>query len=104
MLIRFLIYGIVGWIIEILWTGFHSFLRKDYSLMGNTSLLMFPIYGLVLALEPAFIFLVGYPLVVRGGVYMLSIFLRNIFLDYYVVNTLEFAHGIIVRADTIFMG
>lgn len=59
---------------EILWTGFHSLLRKDFSLISQTSLWMFPIYGLAVFLEPVCNVMIGFPLVVRGGVYMLCIF------------------------------
>jgi len=74
MLIRFLIYGMAGWIMEILWTGIHSFWEKDRSLMGYTSLWMFPIYGMAVLLEPICLVMKGLPLMVRGGVYMLCIF------------------------------
>lgn len=74
MLIRFLIYGLCGWMMEILWTGLHSLLQKDFSLMGQTSLWMFPIYGMAIFLEPICLVLQGFPLLIRGGVYMICIF------------------------------
>lgn len=45
MWIRFLIYGALGWIVEIVWTGLGSVLRGDPRLMAQTYLWMFPIYG-----------------------------------------------------------
>ena len=37
--------GILGWGMEILWTGLDSFRRRDFKLTGHSSLWMFPIYG-----------------------------------------------------------
>lgn len=45
MLARFLIYGALGWIVEIIWTGLGSILRADPRLVAQTYLWMFPIYG-----------------------------------------------------------
>lgn len=77
MIWRFLIYGLVGWVLEIIWTGLHSFLKKDFSLISHTSLWMFPIYGLAVFLEPICSAMAGFPLVIRGGVYMCCIFLAE---------------------------
>ena len=74
MITGFLLYGVVGWVLEILWTGLHSLLKKAFSLMGLTSLWMFPIYGMAVLLEPVFLLLAGFPPVIRGGVYMLCIY------------------------------
>lgn len=52
MKIRFVIYGAIGWILEIIWTGIGSLLKGDLSLKGFSSLWMFLIYGLGLFLEP----------------------------------------------------
>ena len=56
MLIRFFIYGALGWCIEILWTGLGRALdpkRRSWKLLGYTYLWMFPIYGLIVFLfEP----------------------------------------------------
>ena len=77
MIPGFLLYGMLGWIMEILWTGLHSLLKKDYSLMGQTSLWMFPIYGTAVFLEPLFLFLADVPPVVRGGIYMICIYMAE---------------------------
>lgn len=45
MLTRFVIYGALGWLIEIVWTGLGSVLRRDPRLRAQTYLWMFPIYG-----------------------------------------------------------
>ena len=53
MWIRFLIYGTLGWAVEIIWTGLGSILRRDARLVGRTYLWMFLIYGLAAPLlEP----------------------------------------------------
>ena len=41
----FLLCGLCGWCMEILFTALHSLRRRDLRLTGNTSLWMFPIYG-----------------------------------------------------------
>lgn len=77
MLIRFFIYGLLGWGMEIVWTGLHSLFRGDYRLMGTTSLWMFLIYGLAVFLEPIYSLLASRPLALRGGIYMLCIFIAE---------------------------
>lgn len=52
MLKRFLIYGLIGWCLEIIWTGLSSLIQGDLRLMGFTNLWMFFIYGLAVFLEP----------------------------------------------------
>ena len=47
MKIRFLIYGIVGWCTEIMWTGIGSLFKGDLTLIGWSSIWMFPIYGML---------------------------------------------------------
>lgn len=52
MLVRFILFGLLGWIAEILFTGSGSALSGSVRLSGHTYLWMFPIYGLVAFLEP----------------------------------------------------
>lgn len=59
---------------EIIWTGFHSFLHKNYKLTANTSIWMFFIYGMAIFLEPICDALSMFPVIVRGGVYTVCIF------------------------------
>ncbi|PKM81619.1 MAG: hypothetical protein CVU89_08995 [Firmicutes bacterium HGW-Firmicutes-14] len=49
---RFLIYGLMGITMEILWTGAGSLLKGDMSMRGFSYLWMFPIYGAAVFLEP----------------------------------------------------
>ena len=46
LLLRFIAYGVFGWVIEILFTGIvDSYQKKSWRLKGLTYLWMFPIYG-----------------------------------------------------------
>lgn len=74
MIIRFLIYGAIGWCMEVMWTGVGSAVRGDRTLSSSTSLWMFPIYGSAVLMELIYGALAGLPLPVRGVVYMLCIF------------------------------
>ena len=49
----FFLCGFTGWCLEILWTGLHSLVTGHFTMMGKTSLLMFPVYGLAALIRPA---------------------------------------------------
>ena len=66
--------GLIGWCMEIIYTSLHSLRRKDYRLTGNTSIWMFPIYGMACLLSPLFRRLKGKNLILRGGIYTCFIF------------------------------
>ena len=70
----FIFFGILGWIIEIIWTGGLSAFKGDKRLMGFTSLYMFPIYGCAVFLEGVFMLLESTSFVLRGVIYMICIF------------------------------
>lgn len=72
---NFLLCGILGWSIEIFWTGLHSLLEKDGRLMGYSSLWMFPIYGSAAFLAPLMRRLQKSCFWKRGLIYMLCIYL-----------------------------
>lgn len=64
---RFVLYGMLGWIVEIVWTGLGSALRADRRLRATTYLWMFPIYGVGgLLLEVALARLAGWGWLTRG--------------------------------------
>ncbi len=69
MLIRFLLYGFMGWIGEILFTGTGSLLAGSLKLTGHTYLWMFPIYGLAVFLEPMHNRVRSMPWLVRGTIW-----------------------------------
>jgi len=76
MLIRFIIYGMLGWCGEIIWTATREKLsgqERGWKLRGTTYLWMFPLYGLIAPLyEPVHNALRAWPWPLRGVVYMLG--------------------------------
>lgn len=77
MLIRFVLYGILGWCVEIVWSALTDRIRgkqRDWRLLGHTSLWMFLIYGLLAPLyEPLHDFIRPMHWFMRGALYMLGI-------------------------------
>ncbi len=66
--------GLLGWFLEIIFTAFHAFRRRDMKLPGATSLWMFPIYGMASFLAPVCRILRNCPLIIRGLTYTGLIF------------------------------
>ena len=77
MVKRFLLYGLVGICAEIFWTGMSSLIQGDIRLRGFTYIWMFPIYGLIVFLEPVQHKIKKWPLVLRGCVYTIIIFVAE---------------------------
>ena len=73
---------------EVFWTGMGSLLSKDYKLRSNTSIWMFFIYGMVVVLEPVYLLIAPLPMILRGAIYALCIFMGE-----YITG------GILKRAD-----
>jgi uncharacterized membrane protein len=76
--------GLLGWFLEILFTAFQAFRRRDFKLPGATSIWMFPIYGLASLLAPLCRLMRRRNFVFRGLVYTSIIF------------TAEFTTGILL--------
>ncbi|WP_034430304.1 putative ABC transporter permease [Caldisalinibacter kiritimatiensis] len=74
MLIRYVIYGLSGLLIEVFWTGFSSLIYGDLTLTGHTYLWMFFIYGLAIFLEPIHNKIRRENFVVRGFIWTVLIF------------------------------
>lgn len=74
-MLSFIKCGIIGWGMEIFWTGLHSLLQGDPRLTGRSSLWMFPIYGLAAAIIPAYELLKPLNILFRGLIYMIGIFI-----------------------------
>jgi len=74
MLIRFVLYGAIGCLMEVFWTGLGALIKKDYKLSSKTSIWMFFIYGMVVFLEPIYLVTQATPIIFRGLIYMLFIF------------------------------
>ncbi len=70
----FLLCGATGWCMEILFTGLSSLRRRERTLTGQSSLLMFPIYGMAALIRPLARLLRKRPFWVRGCTYMGLIF------------------------------
>ncbi len=101
-MLRFVIYGCLGWVVEVLWTATYSFyrsyrdpsappeLRSDrWRLAGRTYLWMFPVYaGAAVGLERAHEFLRPHPVLVRGLFYVVACF------------AVEYAAGYLLRRLT----
>lgn len=86
MIIRFVIYGLLGWNAEIIWTGLNAALGGDVNLVGHTSVWMFFIYGsAVFLFEPVYDLIKEYSLPLRLCVWIVLIF------------TVEFVSGILLR-------
>lgn len=82
---NFLICGLAGWCMEILFTSFASLIHGDISMTGNTSIWMFPIYGMAALISPVYERIKHWPTALRGILYAL------------VITTGEFISGTILR-------
>jgi len=79
MLKRFLIYGLLGWNMEVIWTGLYSLSTGDVNMQGSTSLWMFIIYGSsVFILEPVHHHIRDWRWPIRGMIWVILIW----FIEY----------------------
>lgn len=70
---------------EILFTAFDSFRRRELKLMGKTSVWMFPIYGMAVLVRPMYAIIKTMPMLLRGIIYSAGFF------------TVEFLSGSILK-------
>jgi len=82
---RFIVYGLLGWTMEILWTGIGSLVKGDLRLQGFSYLWMFPIYGLAVFLEPVHDRVRPFPWYFRGFIWISVIF------------SIEFLTGLMIK-------
>lgn len=75
MIIRFAVYGIIGWCMEVLWTGAASLLARNYKATSTTSIWMFFIYGSAAFFTPLMEIMHPLPMPARGMVYAIAIFM-----------------------------
>lgn len=73
MVKRFVVYGLLGWTMEVFWTGLGSLLKGNLMLSSFTYLWMFPIYGLAVFLENVHDRIDSLPWYVRGGIWVVII-------------------------------
>ncbi len=66
--------GILGWCLEITFTALGAFRRREFKLTGNTSIWMFPIYGMASFLAPVYHWVRKRHFLIRGFVYAICIF------------------------------
>ncbi len=71
---NFLICGLTGWCMEIVFTSFGAFCKNDYKLIGKTSIWMFPIYGMAAVIGPVHSKIKNFPVILRGGIYTAGIY------------------------------
>lgn len=71
---NFFICGLTGWCMEIIFTAFGAIRKKDMRMIGQTSIWMFPIYGMAALIKPCYRFLKSMPVLVRGTIYSAGIF------------------------------
>lgn len=71
---NFLLCGFTGWCLEILFTSFNSFRKRELELTGKTSLWMFPIYGMAAFLKPLCRIVKSFPAWIRASCYSVVIF------------------------------
>lgn len=64
---------------EIIFTALRSFRNKEFKLVGQTSVWMFPIYGFASFLSPVCKMLKHKNAWIRGGVYTICIFITEFF-------------------------
>lgn len=74
---NFFLCGSIGWCLEILWTGSHSLFSGEATMMGKTSLLMFPIYGCAAVIGIVYKKIAAFPLFIRGFLYTTGIFVTE---------------------------
>ncbi|MBS2030218.1 MAG: hypothetical protein JST54_20110 [Deltaproteobacteria bacterium] len=86
MLARFFIYGLLGWVVEVLFTGASAVLARDRAATARTYLWMHPIYGLgMLALDQLGTHMSAVSWPARAALYVA------------VIYAMEFASGSILR-------
>lgn len=66
--------GLLGWFLEMLFTAFHAYRKRDLRLPCRTSIWMFPIYGLAALLAPLCRIMRRCSFIFRGLVYTGIIF------------------------------
>lgn len=86
---KFLICGLTGWCMEIIFTAMDSFRRRELKLMGRTSIWMFPIYGMAVLIQPVYFFIKKFPFLLRGIIYATGFF------------TVEFLSGSFLKKHNI---
>lgn len=91
--------GIAGWCMEVIFTSVESILIQDWRLMGRTSLLMFPIYGMGALLGPIGSFIDNW--LDLGGISRTDRLIRHGILYMVLIFTAEYIAGSWLNAQGI---
>lgn len=97
---NFLKCGVTGWCLEVMFTSISSVAAGDWRLMGKTSLLMFPIYGMGAFLAPIGRFVDRWVNIQPLHTHMKTSerMVRHGFLYMVLIFTVEYATGFWLRA------
>lgn len=71
---NFMICGLTGWCMEIIFTSLDSIRNNNFKLTGHTSIWMFPIYGMAAIIPPVYKHIRKLPALLRGSIYSAGIF------------------------------
>ena len=84
MIIRFILFGMLGLIGALLYSAIrNSFSKRSLDLSAQTSLILFPAFGLIAILYPIVaIHLGNLPWYLRGVVYMLAFYILQYIIGY----------------------
>lgn len=74
ILYKYIIYGLLGICLEVLFSGVVSIVNKDLVMEASTSIWMFFIYGLAVFLEPIHDKIRNQNIIVRGIIYTILIY------------------------------
>lgn len=74
---KFLLCGGIGWCMEIFWTGILAAARQEWKMIGQSSLWMFPIYGMAVLIGPVYTRIRNCAFYIRGLIYMAGIFIAE---------------------------
>lgn len=66
---NFMICGLTGWCMEIIFTSLDSIRNNNFKLTGHTSIWMFPIYGMAAVIPPVYKHIHKLPAIFRGSIY-----------------------------------
>ena len=70
---NFVLCGLTGWCMEILFTSFGTLMSGNAELMGHTSIWMFPIYGMAALIGPIYHNIAHWHVRARGCLYAAAI-------------------------------
>ena len=76
---NFILCGLTGWCMEVLWTGCASIMSRDPKLTCKTSMWMFPIYGMAAVFSPMHKHMQDKNILYRGSIYTICIFAAEYF-------------------------